>query len=114
MTGCAESGAEKSICTQCHGKATLVFAGRSVIHIVGNIRHRQAVFVYFVDAAEKKRRGKEGEETDIVNFYDKITCHLWISNGKNKIKSANFTNFRHRMPLFSEYYEKFKKLYFLD
>ena len=40
--------------------------------------------MYFVEAAGKKRRGKEGEETDIVNFYDKITCHLWISNGKTK------------------------------
>lgn len=72
------------------------------------------VFMYFVDTEWPKLGIKREYMKDIANFYDQITCTLQISNGENKIKSAYFTNFWLRMPLFSEYYEKFKNLYFLD
>ena len=56
-------------------------------------------------------RGKGGI---IANFSGVLPWIFRICDRKNKIKPANFTNFRRPMPLFSEYYEKFKKMYFLD
>ena len=74
----------------------------------------QGAFVYFVKSKRVKRQEERGELKNNANFYDQLSCGLAISDGKNKIKSANFTNFCPRMPLFSEYYEKFIKIYFLD
>ena len=74
----------------------------------------QGAFVYFVKSKRVKRQEERGELKNNANFYDQLSCGLSISDEKNKIKSANFTNFCPRMPLFSEYYEKFIKIYFLD
>ena len=51
---------------------------------------------------------------NIVNFFNSIYRNFAVTVRIFKIKSAIFTNFRPRVPLFSEYYEKFKNLYFLD
>ena len=72
------------------------------------------LFVYFVMPVWLKRGRIQPKLRSIVNFYNPLSCYLQLSDRKIKIKSANFTNFRCRMPLFSEYYEKFKNLHFLD
>ena len=113
MSGAAESGEKTAVCTQCHDKREILEAGIAPNRLaVGSAQ--TGVFIYFVDVERPILGRKWGYWKDIVNFYDPITCYLRISSGKNKIKSAYFTNFRLRMPLFSEYYEKFKNLYFLD